>query len=112
MKLIAAALAALAFAAPAQAAPADVKFRVDLCGPQVRIDLPRFHVGLGHHHRPVHHHCWRTVCEREWIPPLYQTCFTGYDRCGRPIYRQVLVRAGCWQTVRYRVCDCGHRVRC
>ncbi len=113
MKTLLAAFAALAFAAPTADAAPDVRFQFDAChGPVLRIGSPRFRVEFGGRRRPVHHHCWRVVCEQEWVAPLYQTCFAGYDACGRPIYRQMLARAGYWQTVRYQVCDCGQRVRC
>ena len=113
MKTLLAAFAALAFAAPAAEAAPDVRFRFDPCdGPVLRIGSPRFAVEFGGRCNPVHHHRYRTVCEREWVPPLWQTCVVGYDHCRRPIYRQVLVREGYWQRVEYRVCDCGQRTRC
>jgi|SoiMethySBSTD1v2_1073268.scaffolds.fasta_scaffold1081545_2 hypothetical protein len=79
--------------------------------PSFRIGTPRFSIEFGNC-RPRHEHCWRYACEREWSPPVYESRVIGYDCHRRPIYGRVLVRAGCWVEVRYRVCDCGARVRC
>jgi hypothetical protein len=79
------------------------------CGPSFRFTTPRFSFGFGC--RPVHQHCFTEVCEREWVAPQYCDRVVGYDLCGRPIVRPILVRAGYWTTVRYRVCDCGVRYR-
>lgn len=114
---------ALAVAAPAgavaHAAPLptpDVHVRFDGCGPffgpRLRVGTPRLRVEFGASCRPVHHHCWQTVCEREWVPPVFERCVVAYDPCGRPVFREVMVRAGYWTTVQYRVCGCGQRQRC
>jgi len=106
------AVAVLALAAPS--AKADHGFfgnPIQSCGPRIQIGFPRFSIEFGRRARRVHQHCFKTVCEREWVAPIYETCVVGYDPCGRPIYQRVLVRSGYWTTVEYRVCDCGVRTR-
>ncbi len=112
MKTLLAAFAALAFAVPAADAAPDIRFHFGSCGgPRLHIGSPRFAIELGRC-RPVHHHCWQYVCEREWVAPVYQTCVVGYDHCGHPLFQTVLVCAGYWVDVRYQVCGCGARIRC
>ena len=88
--------------------------RFDSCGPTIRFGSPRFTFEIGghHRHRPVHVHGYTYVNEREWIAPVYRDAVVAYDHCGRPITKRVLVRAGYWTVVRYRVCGCGERLRC
>ncbi|MBM4016163.1 MAG: hypothetical protein FJ293_14535 [Planctomycetes bacterium] len=114
--LAALALACAAPAAPLHAAPlpapgVDFGIRFDWCGPQLRLH-PSLRLDLGGRCRPIHRHCYAVVREREWVAPLWQDCVVGRDPCGRPIVRPTLVRAGYWTTVEYRVCGCGHRLRC
>ena len=82
--------------------------------PRVTIGTPRFSITFGgaDHCRPRHVHCFQTVCEREWIAPLYDRRIVAYDCHRRPIWDRVVVRRGYWTTVRYRVCACGERTRC
>ena len=39
--------------------------------------------------------------ERYWVPARTESVFSGYDHCGKPIYRTVCVAAGHWA---YRRC--------
>ncbi len=107
-------VAALVVSAPAAFGHGDHRFPFfpfrPPFAPSFRIATPRISVELGGC-RPVHSHCWTDSFQREWVAPVYQTCVVGYDHCGRPIYQRVLVRAGCWTTIRYRVCGCGARIR-
>lgn len=57
---------------------------------------------------PVHVHRWEPVYVQEWVPPVYQTVFAGYDCHGFPIYRQVQTCGGYYRTVvRGHHCGCG-----
>jgi hypothetical protein len=106
--------AAFALTTPAALGHGDRGFPIfpfPPCGPSIRIGTPRFSIEFGAC-RPRHVHRFSYVCEREWVAPLYETRVVGYDCRGRPIRLLVLVRAGSWTTVRYRVCDCGMRSRC
>ena len=120
MKLLAArVLAAVLFTAPAALAGDHghrmrfpfPPFPMPIPAPSFRIATPRFSIEVGNC-RPRHVHCWTYCNEREWLPPVYENRVVGYDCHRRPIFDRVLVRAGCWTTVRYRVCGCGVRVRC
>lgn len=89
-------------------APLPIPVPVPLPMPRIDFHTPRVEVDIGC--RPVHQHCWRDVCDRRWMPAQYETCFVGYDHCGRPIYREFLVCGGYWTMVHYRACDCGVRL--
>ena len=91
MKTLLASIAALALAAPTATAHHDHRFGfgLDLCGPRVRIGPVSLQFGGC---RPVHRHCWRTVCEQEWVAPLWQDRIVGFDGCRRPIWQPMLVR--------------------
>jgi len=58
---------------------------------------------FGHGHRGRgyrgHVHVRVPIYERIWVDPVYDTVCVGRDRCGRPIYRTVLVRPGCYESV-------------
>ncbi len=62
-----------------------------------------------YHPRHVHVHTRRPCYERVWVPPVHESVFAGYDRCGRPIYRRVEVRCGYYRSVLvgHRCSDCG-----
>jgi hypothetical protein len=51
----------------------------------------------------------RTVVERVYVEPVYERVLVGYDRCGRPYYRTVLVRAGGWRYAKYAIQPNGCR---
>jgi hypothetical protein len=62
-----------------------------------------FRVGRGYHghgrfHRVCHHRPI-PIYTRVWVAPVYDTVFSGYDHCGRPIYRRVVTCRGYWQNV-------------
>jgi hypothetical protein len=44
-------------------------------------------------HRPI------PIYQRVWVAPVYETVFSGYDPCGRPIYRRIVSCHGYWQNV-------------
>jgi hypothetical protein len=44
-------------------------------------------------HRPI------PIYQRVWVAPVYETVFSGYDPCGRPIYRRIVTCHGYWQNV-------------
>ncbi len=50
------------------------------------------------HHRVEHHRRNRPQHRREriWVPARYESRFSGYDRCGKPVYRSVCVAEGRW----------------
>ena len=41
--------------------------------------------------------------ERVWVPARYESRISGYDHCGKPIYRSVCVCEGYWTT--RPICD-------
>ena len=41
--------------------------------------------------------------ERVWVPARYESRFSGYDHCGKPIHRSVCVCEGYWTS--RPVCD-------
>ena len=47
-------------------------------------------------HRPERTH-------RVWVPARYECRVVGYDPCGKPITREVLVQAGYWRIE--AICD-------
>lgn len=57
--------------------------------------------------RPIHRHVFRLETERYWVGPLLESRVDGFDLCGRPIWRQLLVRPGYWATRTVEVCRCG-----
>ncbi len=66
----------------------------------------------GGHHQPrrhVHVHSRSPIYTRVWVPAVYDTVILGYDHCGRPIHRTVMVRCGYYESVvsGYRCGGCG-----
>jgi hypothetical protein len=60
-----------------------------------------FHGGYGGHYRG-HRACRHRpipIYTRVWVAPVYETVFSGYDSCGRPIYRRITTCRGYWQNV-------------
>jgi len=58
-------------------------------------------------HRTVHRHHWTSRASRVWVAPTYRTIFSGYDHCGRAIYRKFITRPGYYRTVFTDHCACG-----
>jgi hypothetical protein len=118
MKLVATKLATavmiLALGATAARAHDGFAIGVDRCGfpsvPRFHFGVPRFSFGIDFR-AAVHVHRWSYVDERLWVAPVFETITVGVTRCGTPILQRVCVRAGYWTTVRYRVCECGLRIR-
>jgi hypothetical protein len=121
--LLSAALAAsvLGISSSTRADDWGVSFGFGTRGGHVRVNYDRHHYrhghGYGRHSYRVHdglslsHHVHVRVpfYEQVWVPPVYETVFCGYDRCGRPRYRQVCVRAGFYRSELsgYRCGSCG-----
>lgn len=60
-------------------------------------------------YRPrVHQHQVHLVYEQVWFAPRYESVITGYS-CGKPIWANVCVEAGHYQTAVYEVCGCGQK---
>jgi len=57
--------------------------------------------------RPIHRHVFRVATERFWVGPVFESRVAGFDLCGRPVWRQFLVREGYWATRTVEVCRCG-----
>jgi len=88
-------------------------------GPYVRGGYSSGHHGRhyrrGRHYRHQRHHHVHSrapIYDRVWVEPTYHTVHRGYDSCGRPIYRNVIVRRGYYDRslIGYRCRTCG--VRC
>ena len=61
-------------------------------------------------HRVLHRHCWTARPSRVWVAPVHRTVFSGYEACGRAIYREIIIRPGYFRTVFTEHCSCGaHR---
>ena len=58
---------------------------------RVEVHRPWFSFSFfrGHHEPRV---------ERVWVPARYESRFSGYDHCGKPLYRSVCVSEGHWTT--------------
>lgn len=61
--------------------------------------------------RADHKHEWRTTSKKVWVPPVYQKKLVGYDKDGKPIYQDVLVRKGYYKTVTVQTCVKGGATR-
>ena len=69
------------------------------------------------HYRPLppvshqqHVHAYQIVVEQRWCPPVYRDVTVGFDACGTPIRRSVLVTPGTYKLARYKICPCGEKV--
>ncbi len=62
-----------------------------------------------HSHPPVVHTCAKIPVYKDiWVEPVYRKAFDGYDACGRPRYRSVVVKPGYYRTVvSHYACHCG-----
>lgn len=57
---------------------------------------------------PEHKHEWKKEVKQVWVPPKYQKQLVGYDKNGKPIYKDVLVKKGEYKNVTYYRCTkCG-----
>ena len=57
-----------------------------------------------------HVHAFQVVVERRWCPPAYRDVTIGFDPCGTPITRAVMVTPGAYKLARYKICGCGSKV--
>jgi hypothetical protein len=72
---------------------------------------PRYHPHRTFGHVSYGHNCVKVpIYGQVWVPPRYENVFSGYDHCGRPIYRTVCVSQGYYRTAvtGYRCSICGH----
>lgn len=63
----------------------------------------------GNHHGNHHTHNYGYKTRQVWCPPVTKHVFVGYVN-GCKKYDQVIVKQGYYQTIRYRVCGCGHQI--
>lgn len=71
-----------------------------------RYDGPRHESRYeGHHRSGFWSFFWgsRSHSHRVWVPARYETRVVGYDHCGKPITRSVIVCEGHWET--RPICD-------
>jgi len=84
-------LTGLAGAAGAEAQDVHRYRHDDRCETRVEVHRPGWFSFLyRRHHEPR--------AERVWVPARYESRCTGYDHCGKPLYRSVCVSEGHWTT--------------
>ncbi len=63
----------------------------------------------GQSQKPQHVHRFVEKKVRVWIPPEVKKVQVGVDANGKPIYQEVVVKPGRYDTVKIHVCSCGMR---